>query len=186
MKNKIVRLINGIGLLFAGSAMAFSGFLIQLKYHIGHHNAIEKATNAVLGINYLGWSSLHKISIIIFSMLMIFHLAHHLKWYTTIIRKKLIAKNKLMVALTAVFIFVAITGYIPWFINLSGGSDLARKAFIEVHDKFVFILSLFLIIHSAKKIKWFIARGLPPNPNPLPKRGCRKRQSTFDSMGSAI
>jgi hypothetical protein len=155
MKNPISGFLINLGLLLFGSAMAFSGLMIQFNYHMGFH--VETYTNdLVLGINYIGWSDIHKISIIFISMFMIFHTILHWKWYKTIIKKNLITKNKQVIVLSIIFIFVAITGYIPWLIKLTGGEDTTRKVFIEIHDKLALILFIYLVLHVAKRLKWFI------------------------------
>lgn len=146
-KMKVAFIIN-IGLLFFGLAMSVSGFLIQFRYHMGN--------NSVLEIGYYNWTNIHKISIIWFSIFMSYHLFTHLKWYKTLIFKKLAAKNRFQIILLIVFIIVAITGFIPWIINLSGGSDIARKFVIEVHDKIVILLFILLALHLTNRIKWYI------------------------------
>lgn len=144
-----------LGLLIFGLAMSFSGFAIQFKYHMRHNSGIE-TDNMVLGIGYNDWTNIHKISIIVFSILVTYHFFIHWKWYKTILIKKLVARNKLQIILSSGFILVAITGYIPWIINLSGGSDIARKFFIEIHDKIAILLFVLLTIHLTNRLKWYI------------------------------
>jgi ferredoxin len=143
------------GLLFFGIAMSLSGFVIQLKYHMGHNSGLE-SDNSVLGIGYYNWTNIHKTSIIIFSFLMTLHFFIHWKWYKTIIIRKLAQINRLQIILSIVFILVAITGYIPWIINLSGGSDIVRKSFIEIHDKIAILLFVLLTLHLTTRLKWYI------------------------------
>jgi ferredoxin len=153
-KIKLVYIVN-LGLLISGLAMSFSGFVIQFRYHMGHNQGIE-SDNSVLWSGYYNWSNLHKISIIIVSILVTYHFFLHWKWYKTILIKKLVAGNKLQIILSIVFILVAITGYIPWIINLSGGSEIVRKFFIEIHDKITILLFLLLTIHLTNRLKWYI------------------------------
>jgi hypothetical protein len=154
-KNPIVDFSINFGLLLFGSAMVFSGLLIQIIYHLGHHGGID-TNQLVLGLNYFNWSDHHKISIVLVSIGMIFHIIWHWKWYKAVIRKKkLVVKNQQAIILTIIFILVAFTGYISWFIKLSGGSDLNRKFFMEIHDKIVWVLFLYLIFHITKRFKWF-------------------------------
>jgi hypothetical protein len=155
MKRQALSFAINLGLLFLGFIMAFSGLLIQIKYHMGHHGGID-INNSVLGISYYDWSDIHKISIIFISIFMIFHFVLHWKWYKTIIKKNLITKNIQVITLTIVFILVAITGYIPWLIKLMGGEEITRKTFIEIHDKLALILFMYLILHIIKRLKWFI------------------------------
>jgi len=92
---QILSLITNLGLLLAGSAMALSGLVIQFSYHMGHHDK----TFPVLGMSYVGWSSSHLVSIVIVSFLAAIHITLHWKWYKTIVRKKLFAKNHLAIIL---------------------------------------------------------------------------------------
>ena len=147
--------IINIGLLISGLLTAFSGLLIQVEYHMGNHGNIV-LNDQVFGINYYGWSGIHKISIVMLSLLMIYHISLHWKWYKVVIKKKLVAKNIQVLTLSVVFILVAITGLIPWFIHLINGDTTLRKAFIEIHDKIAIILFVFLILHVAKKSNWFM------------------------------
>lgn len=153
MKATRLALFVTIGLLITGFAMSFSGFLIQFKYHMGHNHVLE-SFNSVLGLGYYSWTSIHKISVILFSILMTYHILIHLNWYKTIIIKKLFARNRLQITLSIVFILTVVTGYIPWIINLSGGSEIARKSIIEIHDKITILLFVLLTIHFKDRIKW--------------------------------
>lgn len=143
------------GLFLFAIAMSFSGFVIQLKYHMGHISGLV-SDNSGLGISYYNWTNIHKTSIIIFSILMTFHISIHWKWYKTIIIRKLAQRNRLQLILSIVFILVAITGFIPWIINFSGGSDIARKSFIEIHDKIAILLFILLTLHMTTRLKWFV------------------------------
>jgi len=153
-KNPFHSFISNIGLLITGILAAFSGFLIQFSYHMGQHGKID-FNKLVLDVNYSGWSNIHKIVILFLSVFMFIHIARHWKWYKTITKKNFILKNKQIFILSVVFIFVAITGYIPWMIDLTGNHEIARKFFIEIHDKLTIILFVFLILHVAKRLKWF-------------------------------
>jgi hypothetical protein len=154
-KNPMVSFLINLGLLLFGLVMVFSGFLIQISYHMGHHGEID-INHLVLGLNYFNWSDIHKISIVFISSCMVFHIILHWKWYKAIVRKKkLVVKNQQAIILTIVFILVAVTGYISWFIKLSGGSELSSKFYIEIHDKITWVLFLYLILHVTKRFKWF-------------------------------
>jgi hypothetical protein len=87
---------------------------------------------------------------------MIYHIILHWKWYKAVITKNLIAKNKLIITLSIVFLLVAITGYLPWLIKLSGGNDSLRIVFIEIHDKIALIFLINLILHVSSRTRWFI------------------------------
>jgi len=156
-KNRLIlSLIINLGLLSAGATMVLSGLVIQFNYHMGHHGDVDK-TLSVFGMTYTGWSDIHLISIVMVSFLAAIHIILHLKWYKAIMQKRLFNKNNLMIVLMTVFIAVAITGYISLFVRLSGGSEAIRKSFIEIHDKIALVLFIYLIIHVAKKLGWYIS-----------------------------
>lgn len=154
-KNTYKRLIINAGAFFTGFFSVFSGFLIQFSFHMGQHGTID-INKRVLDINYSEWTVIHKISILLLSVFMIFHIIKHWNWYTTIIKKNLIRKNKQVFILTTVFVLVAITGYIPWIIDLTLNDQITRKIFMEIHDKLTIILFIFLILHVTKRLKWFM------------------------------
>jgi hypothetical protein len=166
-------LINNL-LLFFGLIMIVSGLILQLGFHAGesgeHHfdNQVNQsqsihyeqlrgidASKIVWGFNYSNWSATHKFAIVIFSFLMIYHFYVHLKWYKVVITKHLINKNRQVIILSVLFLLVAATGLVPWFIDLSGSTSILRLLFIEIHDKIALILLVYLILHFIKRKKWF-------------------------------
>ena len=163
-------IINNL-LLVTGLAMMFSGLVMQIGFHMGGHQmdapgfqtqtipyeqlrAID-ITKIVCGFNYSDWSTIHKVVIVLFSLLMIYHTYVHWKWYKGVITKHLIGKNRQVTFLSVLFLLVAVTGLVPWFIDLSGGPGTLRMLFIEIHDKITLILIVFLILHIIKRLKWF-------------------------------
>lgn len=136
-------------LLMVGFITIVSGLTLQLEFHIG-------GSRMVCGINQTGWSTIHKIAIILFTLLMIEHYIAHFKWYKNVISKQLVGKNIQVIVLSILFLIVAITGYIPWLINLSGGASIVRLFFIEIHDKVALILVIYLFLHLIKRGKWFM------------------------------
>lgn len=154
MKKYTRSFIINLGLLISGLLTTFSGMLIQIQYHLGNPGN-ESANGCVLGINYSGWSGIHKIAIIMISILIVFHISLHWKWYKTVIAKRLLNKNRQIITLTIIFVSVAVTGFVPWIIDLLESSQTVRKAFIEIHDKLAIILSIYLILHVFKRLKWF-------------------------------
>jgi len=165
-------IINNL-LLIVGLVMMFSGLVMQIGFHMGEHQieapvvqtqsiqyeqlrAID-TTKIVCGFNYPDWSTIHKVVIVLFSLLMIYHTYVHWKWYKGVITKHLIGRNRQVIFLSVLFLFVAVTGLVPWFIDLSGGSDTLRMHFIEIHDKITLILIVFLVLHIIKTLKWYIS-----------------------------
>lgn len=121
---------------------------------MGHHGKIA-INDVVFGINYHGWSVVHKISIGLLSLFMIYHFYYHWKWYKAVISKRLFSKNQQVLIFSLLFVLAAITGLTPWFIDLLKGDEIHRKVFIEIHDKLAIILSIYLILHIIKRLKWY-------------------------------
>jgi hypothetical protein len=105
MEKNINRFIVNLGLFVFGIASAFSGMLIQVKYHMGNHGNIA-INDSVFGINYHGWSFVHKISIVVLSLLMIYHIYQHWKWYKIVITKRLLVKNQQVLIFSLLFVLV--------------------------------------------------------------------------------
>lgn len=154
MGNNVNRFIVNLGLFIFGIVSAFSGMLIQVKYHMGNHGNIA-INDLVFGIHYHGWSVFHKISIAVLSFLMIYHIYHHWKWYKAVVTKRLFTKNQQVLIFSLLFVLVAITGLTPWFIDMMNGDELVRKIFIEIHDKLAIILTIYLILHIINRLKWY-------------------------------
>jgi hypothetical protein len=107
------------------------------------------------GLTYSEWSLTHKVVIVIFSLLMIYHIHNHWKWYKGVVSKQLIGKHLQVFILTTLFLLVAITGLVPWFADLMGSSGVVRFHLIEVHDKLAIFLFVFLVLHAVKRAKWY-------------------------------
>jgi ferredoxin len=174
-KNKVLYdfIVNNL-LMLSGMLMTVSGLILQLGFHIGnsegkHGGRIQThvdnyeqvrgvdALNTVLGINYSNWSLLHKFAITVFSLLMMYHVFIHWKWYKVVINNHLAGKNIQVLLLSIFFVLVAVTGLVPWFIDLSGGNGMLRLIFIELHDKLALVLVIYLTLHIVKRYKWFIS-----------------------------
>jgi hypothetical protein len=146
--------ITNVGLIIVSLTTILTGFVIQLKYHMDRLSPISETW----GLNYNNWSFLHKLSIVVFSFLMLLHVISHWKWYKITVIKNLIAKNKQTIILSVIFILTAVTGYAAWFAGLtnsvaSSDAMLFRKTFIEIHDKIAIILTIYIILHVVKRIK---------------------------------
>lgn len=103
MRNNINRFIINIGLLVFCIASAFSGILIQVKYHMGNHGNIAINDN-IFEIDYHSWSLIHKISIVVLTVLMFYHVYYHWKWYKAVITKRLVTKNQQVLILSLLFV----------------------------------------------------------------------------------
>jgi magnesium-transporting ATPase (P-type) len=170
-------------LLFSGILVIISGLTVQLGYHTGgpdgpHEYGYEAhsrqgnfeegkpmqyeqergidTTKTVWGLRYAGWAAVHKYAIFFFSLFMLYHIYAHWKWFKVVIIRHLISKNIQVTILSILFLLVALTGLIPWFIDLSGSISLLRMLFIELHDKLALVLIIFLILHLVKRTKWYM------------------------------
>jgi magnesium-transporting ATPase (P-type) len=176
-------IINNL-LLVSGILVIISGLTVQFGYHTGGpdgpngHGYEEQAgqenfkqensmkyeqvrgidtTKNILGLRYAGWAAVHKYAIFFFSLFMLYHIYAHWKWYKAVIIRHLIGKNIQLTILSILFLLVALTGLIPWFIDLSGSTSLLRMLFIELHDKFALVLIIFIILHLVKRTKWYMS-----------------------------
>lgn len=156
MKKQLSRLSINLGLLVSGFISVLSGLVLQFGFHIGKHGG-EAMNGHVWAVGYSGWSDIHKVSIGVMSILMLIHIYWHWQWYTTIINKRLFSKNKQVLTLSVIFALAAISGFIPWIIDLMNVSQPLRKTFIEVHDKLALVLVIYLILHVAKRLKWYVS-----------------------------
>ena len=167
-------LINNL-LLISGLLMILSGLVLQMGFHFGgpdvHQVGVREAqaqsmqyeqlrkidiNKIVCGFNYPDWSAIHKFAIVFLSLLMVYHIYTHWKWYKGVITKRLIRKNIQVIILSVLFLLVAITGYIPWFVDLSGSTSILRMFFIEIHDKIALVLIILLIVHIIQRLKWMV------------------------------
>lgn len=163
-------IINNL-LLLAGLITVVSGLVLQIEFHMGDHHrdnlsfhtesmAYEQTreidpNKEAWGFSYSDWSTIHKTVIVIFLVLMLYHFCIHWKWYKGVFAKQIFRKNQQVIVLTLLFLIVAITGIIPWIIDLSGGTVDSRTLFIEIHDKITFVLIVYFILHIIKRTKWY-------------------------------
>lgn len=141
-----------MSLILFGFISIYTGFVLMIEFHMGSHGTINQIQTH-LGFSYSSWALFHKIAILIFSSLFLIHLYLNLKLYSIMFRKRLFKKNKQIIILSALFIIVAISGYLPWLISLRSESNIIRKILIEIHDKFSIIFSIYLILHVVNRIK---------------------------------
>ncbi len=145
------------GLLLGGAVMLLSGLLIQAEYHMEGHGHID-IYKIVWGLPYPQWSDIHAFSSIFVALLTAWHVAQHWAWYKTVVRKKLWGRNRQVLTLTAIFVVVAFTGFVPWGIKICNGDGAIRKTFIEIHDKLALVLCIYLILHVVKRFRWYLPR----------------------------
>lgn len=168
-------LVNSL-LAVLGLVMIISGMVLQVGFHMGgaaHHisNTAElhqtrmnyeeirkiDPVKTVFGYNYDTWSDIHKSVIVVFSFLIAYHTYVHWKWFRGVYAKRLFRKNKQVIILTFLFTTAAVTGIVPWIIDLAGGSELRRMMFIEIHDKLTLLLIVFLVLHFIQRAGWYLS-----------------------------
>jgi hypothetical protein len=147
-KNKKFNMWVDILLIIPFFNMIFSGFLIQIFYHMKSFSS----DSLVWGLNRADWLLFHKITVVIAFSLTLIHLMLHYKWFIGVIRKNLyISGNKLTkrtFRLFIMFIIVSLTGLIPWVL---GFAPEARHQIIEIHDKAAIILTIYFLYHFVVK-----------------------------------
>lgn len=141
-----------ISLLIIGIVLAGSGFLLQLNYHMGHHGYII-TTDRVLGLDYYCWSMFHKISSVLFSIIVLMHLYLNYNWMKGVVTKHLTNKHKQVFIFSILFIISAVTGFAAWYFSSIEADELSQKIYIEIHDKITLFLFIFLILHVWKRRK---------------------------------
>jgi len=139
-------------LLIIGIVLTGSGFLLQFNYHMGHHGYII-TSDKVLGLHYYCWSMFHKISSVIFSIIVLMHLYVNYNWIKGVVTKHLTNKHKQVFIFSILFIISAVTGFAAWCFSTIEADELSRKTYIEIHDKITLILFVFLILHVWKRRK---------------------------------
>jgi hypothetical protein len=166
-------IINSLLFVFV-LVMILSGLFLQQGFHridageqrIGFHEVQHQSmqyeqvrgidlNKIVWGFDYPVWSTIHRSSIVFFSLLIMYHIYAHRIWYKRVISKNLIRKNIKMITLSALLSLVAITGFASWFVDLSGKTVMLRIIAIEIHDKLALLLIVFLMLHIVKRAKWF-------------------------------
>jgi hypothetical protein len=175
-KNMLLSFVLNCFLILSALLTSISGLILQMGFHVGGHHGHGENThsqinnsqdrirtfdleNKVMGLNHGEWSLFHKITIVIFTLLIIYHLYKHWNWYKGVISKKLLGKNKQVMILSVLFLISALTGLIPWFMGFAESKNILRMVLIELHDKISLILIVFLILHLIKRAKWFTNTG---------------------------
>lgn len=141
-------------LIVAGFFTAFSGLLLQFRYHAGRvpHNT------CVFYFDYFEWTAIHKILSAAFFLVLCVHLYLHAGWYKSILRKKSFMKNQTVI-LSLVLLMTSLTGLIPWMessfcILTSGEMPEAERHLVEIHDKVSLILVIYLALHVKSRFGW--------------------------------
>lgn len=145
------RLLTNSLLLLSAAITSLSGVVMQVGYHISDSSKVDRT---ILGLGYADWSVIHKIAIVVFALLCLYHICLHWKWYKVVLKKpSLRSKNRQVILFSELFILSALTGLIPWMIDLFGTTKSSRIIFIEIHDKISLILVVFIVLHVIGRTK---------------------------------
>jgi hypothetical protein len=136
-------LVNG-WLLASGTLSAFTGFLIQIHFHM------QRTTGAVWGLAQPNWSLIHQI--VSFAML------GFVGWHLWLNRKPLLALLGRPAAwsrevnLIVVLFFVAVaTSLAAWMTWLFFADWAVERALVEIHDKATVPLAVLLVLHTWRR-----------------------------------
>ncbi|MGE5362861.1 MAG: DUF4405 domain-containing protein [Bacteroidota bacterium] len=141
-------------LIVAGFITAFSGLLLQFRYHAGR---VPRNTG-VLYLDYFQWAAIHKILSITFFFVLCAHLYLHAGWYKAILRQKSFLKNQTVV-LSIILLMTSLTGLIPWMqssfsIFVNSEMPRAERHLVEIHDKVSLVLVIYLGLHVKNRFGW--------------------------------
>ena len=150
-KRKIRRWVLNPLLLACGGAVAVSGFVLQLGFHVGHHGGINHS-QLVWGWNHGAWSLFHKILCVVFTVAVVLHLAVNIKWIRAVIVRHILLKQTQVCIVSVLFVLAALTGFAAWAFD-GTGMHYVRKGFIEIHDKITLFLVVFLVLHVWKRFR---------------------------------
>jgi hypothetical protein len=148
LKSKKSNIRIDILLIIPFFSMIFSGFLLQIFYHMKRY----ESDSLVWGLNRADWLLFHKVAVVIAFSFTLVHLILHYKWFSGVIKKKLfISGNKLTkrtFRLFIMFIIVSLTGLIPW---IFGFTTETRHHILEIHDKVAIIFTIYFLYHFAMR-----------------------------------
>lgn len=150
-KRHITFLVNII-LPVSGTAMAISGFIIQCQYHLlGNHGE-----SVFLALNRAQWNDIHVLTSVFFLLVTIYHIYAHRKWYANIFKHSSNLYRRPLIILAVLTFMTVISGLIPLFILYSGNNSAIRFSIIEIHDKIAVLFFIALLLHTIKRIRWYI------------------------------
>lgn len=145
-KKRLYRRFTNISLLVFGVLMTVSGLYIQIRYHM--------QGGGTLGLSQ--WTFIHKWSALIFTLLIVAHIALHLKWFEIILEKHLFKQNRITIILAITMLVVAILGFLPWFLTLFPSQIDLRNTLIEIHDKIGLFFIIIMFGHIIKRCRWYL------------------------------
>lgn len=128
----------------------YSGVLLQIVYHMGHH----QAEYAILGLDRAGWLNVHLAGMALTMMAIGVHLSFNagslkaLFVANNYIRRS--ARTRVTFWLGVIFCATALTGITAWPMQESPAS----RMLIEIHDKLGPVLIVLAVIHIWQHGSW--------------------------------
>ena len=138
-----------LSLLITGTAVAISGLIIQIHYHVGHH----PDASSVLFMNRTVWYTIHVWTSVAFLFATIFHVLTYTKWYKNMFRYRPSPRNRPTLILTFLMIVVTLSGLIPLLISFFDSNSLLRFTIVEIHDKIAILFLILAFFHVKKRLK---------------------------------
>ncbi len=134
-----------LGLLGTGTVSAVSGFLIQVRYHMGHRRLVG-AADPVWGCSHATWALIHQIASVLLAGIAAWHLYPNRKALAASLVRAAAWRTQGPFLFT-LFSLAVVTSLAAWFAAETGGGRLVERGFVEIHDKLVIPMSVLLVLH---------------------------------------
>lgn len=158
MEKKVMNYYVDVVILILFMALAWSGMLLQMVYHMGGYSS----DFLVIGLNRSDWLVMHKILSIMSSFGIGLHVILHLNWFKAVTKKRLFMKRsfkkKTAFYLLIVYSISAVLGFVSWLFNnsLMGYHSTLQHTLVEVHDKISLVLIILFCVHLIKSLRWLL------------------------------
>ena len=123
-------------------ATVITGFGLHVAGHDSPHEVWEQ------------WAAAHVVATILFLVLGILHIRHHLAWYKSLFSKGLGKKSRITLLLTIAFLLLVITGIV-----LIVAIDGPNSTMGHLHYIFGLLLTFLSFWHIAKRWKALVRKG---------------------------
>jgi hypothetical protein len=142
------------GLLVAGALSMVSGFLVQVRYHMGHG---ASAGRIVWGWPYPTWALFHQISSAAMLALATWHLYLNRKPLLAILSRNG-AWRRQGPFLFSTFAAAVATALLAWAAAVGFDHHFVERVFVELHDKIVIAMSVLLVLHVWQRRSRLLSR----------------------------
>jgi hypothetical protein len=158
MEKKVMNYYVDVVILILFVALAWTGMLIQIVYHMEEHSSDFLA----LGLNRSGWLVLHKLFSILSSLGIGLHVILHLDWFKAVTKKRLFLKRsfkkKTSFYLLLVYSISGVFGFVSWVFNnrVMGYHPTLQHTLVEIHDKISLVLIILFCVHLIRSFRWLL------------------------------